>query len=145
MAAKGKGLSAKGSVSRRPVNSDVGPLIMASKTPSSEEIRVADAYLDLANPDAHDWAAGVLLKADRDEKFEMVMSVVERAHLPEDQEALGYLGAGAMEDLMSDWLLDRLKDYLPFTHELRCCLSAVRMGFEPRALHERLLRMRGVH
>ena len=118
---------------------------MDSQTLLSEKTRVADAYLDLANPEAHDWAAGVLLTADRDEKLELVMSVVERAHLPEDQEALGYLGAGPMEDLMSDWLLDRLKDYLPFTHELRCCLSAVRMEFEPPALHERLLRMRGVH
>ena len=114
-------------------------------TLSPNEIKVADAYLDLQNPSAHQWAWSVLFHADRAEKFKLVMAVVQRARLPADEEALGLLGAGAMEDLMSEWLLDRLKDYLPFSHELRCCLSMVRMEFEPPALHERLLRMRGVH
>ena len=46
---------------------------------------------------------------------------------------------------MSDWLLDRLKDYLPFSQNLRHCLPSVRMEFEPDALQQRLNRMRGVH
>ena len=118
----------------------------AEVTLSASEIEFADAYLDLANTDAHDWASGVLLRVDSaEEKLNLIMSVIQRAHLPEHEEALGLLGAGPMEDLMSDWLLDRLKDYLPFSQELRCCLSMVRMEFEPPALRERLLRMRGVH
>jgi hypothetical protein len=119
---------------------------MVSKTLSTEEMRFADAYLDLANAEAHDWAWDVLFRADTsEERLNLVMSVIQRAHLPEHEEALGLLGAGAMEDLMSDWLLDRLKDYLPFSQNLRYCLSMVRMEFEPDALQQRLNRMRGVH
>lgn len=72
------------------------------------------------------------------------MAVIQRAHLPEHEQALGLLGAGAMEDLMSDWLLDRLKEYLPFSKELRHCLLMVRMEFEPEALQQRLNRLRGM-
>jgi hypothetical protein len=109
-------------------------------------MRFADAYLDLANPEAHHWAWNVLFDAkSSEERFDLVMTAIQRAHLPEHEEALGLLGAGAMEDLMSDWLLDRLKDYLPFSQNLRCCLLMVRMEFEPDALQQRLNRMRGVH
>jgi hypothetical protein len=119
---------------------------LVSKTLSIEERQFADAYLDLANPEAHDWAWDVLFRAETsEERFNLVMSVIERAQLPEDEKALGLLGAGAMEDLMSDWLLDRLKDHLPFSQNLRYCLSGVRMEFEPDALQQRLNRMRGVH
>ena len=132
--------------SRRRVNSDVGPLIMVSKTLSDEEIQFADAYLNLANPEAHHWAWQVLWDAETpEEKLNLVMLVIQRAQLPKDEEALGLLGAGAMEDLMSDWLLDHLKDYLPFGQNLRHCLFHVRMEFEPDTLQQRLIRMRGIH
>jgi hypothetical protein len=109
-------------------------------------MQFADAYLDLANPEAHKWASKILLSADSPEaRLNLVMSVIQRAHLPEHEEALGLLGAGAMEDLMSDWLLDRLKNYLPFSQNLRYCLLMVRMDVEPDALQKRLIRMRGVH
>ena len=112
---------------------------------SASEIEFADAYLDLANPTAHDWAWDVLFMAETsEERLNLVMSVIQRAHLPEHEEALGLLGAGAMEDLMSDWLLDRLKDYLPFSENLRYCLSMVRMEFEPDALQQRLNAMLAV-
>jgi len=113
---------------------------------SKEEIRFADAYLDLANPEAHQSAYMEFLESDTpEERFRLAMSVVQRAHLPEHEEALGLLGAGPMEDLMNDWLLDRLKDYLPFSQNLRYCLSMVRMEFEPEPLQQRLIRMRSVH
>jgi hypothetical protein len=119
---------------------------MVSKELSTEEIQIADAFLDLANPEAHYRAWKVLRSAETNEEcLNLVMAVIQRAHLPEHEEALGLLGAGAMEDLMSDWLLDRLKDYLPFSQELRHCLSMVRMEVEPGALQQRLERMRGVH
>lgn len=78
-------------------------------------------------------------------RFNLVMAVIQRAHLPEDEDALSLPGAGDMENLMSDWLLDRLKDYLPFSQHLRYCLSMVRMEFEPEALQQRPQRMRGEH
>jgi hypothetical protein len=113
---------------------------------SADEIRFADAYLDLANEEAHLSAWKKFIASDNaEERFKLVMSVVQRAQLPEHEEALGLLGADPMEDLMSDWFLDRLKDYLPFSQELRYCLSNVRMEFEPEPLLQRLLHMRGVH
>ena len=114
--------------------------------PTASEIEFADAYLHVENPKAHDWARDVLWRAETsEERLQLVMAVIQRASLPENEEALGLLGAGAMEDLMSDWLLDRLKDYLPFSQNLRYCLSMVRMEFEPDALQQRLNRMRGEH
>jgi hypothetical protein len=119
---------------------------MVLKKLSHEEMQFADAYLDLANPEARKWAYRLLLSLDTAEaRFDLVMSVIQRAHLPEHEEALGLLGAGAMEDMMSDWLLNRLKDYLPFSQNLRYCLLMVRMDVEPEALQKRLIRMRGVH
>ena len=119
---------------------------MVSKTLSDEEIQFADAYLNLANPEAHHWAWQVLWDAETpEEKLNLVVLVIQRAQLPKDEEALGLLGAGAMEDLMSDWLLDHLKDYLPFGQNLRHCLFHVRMEFEPDTLQQRLIRMRGIH
>jgi hypothetical protein len=113
---------------------------------SVDEIKFADAYLDLANEEAHMSAYMKFVASDSaEERFKLVMSVIQRAQLPEHEEALGLLGAGPMEDLMSDWFLDRLKDYLPFSQELRHCLSSVRMEVEPEALQQRILRMRGVH
>lgn len=108
------------------------------------DAQFGDAYLN-ANPETHEWACGVLLTADSsEERLDLVMSVIRRAHLPEHEEALGLLGAGAMEDMMSDWLLDRLKDYLPFSESLKYCLSMVRMEFEPDALQQRLNAMLAV-
>lgn len=119
---------------------------MVSKTLSTEEIEFADAYLDLADPDRHQSAYSVYTWADTpEERFNLVMAVIQRAHLPEDEEALGLLGAGPMEDLMGDWLLDRLKEYLPFSENLRHCLLSVRMDVEPEAVQKRAERMRGVH
>jgi hypothetical protein len=117
---------------------------MVTKELSTEEMQVADAFLDLANPEAHSRAWNVLRSAETNEEcLNLVMAVIQRAHLPEDEKALGLLGAGAMEDLMSDWLLDRLKEYRPFSQELRHCLLNVRMEFEPEALQQRLNRLRG--
>ena len=61
----------------------VGPLVMVSKKLTIEEMQFADAYLDLANPEAHHWAFDILVSADtREEKLNLVMSVIQRAHLP---------------------------------------------------------------
>ncbi|HWP55522.1 MAG TPA: hypothetical protein VN476_15450 [Pyrinomonadaceae bacterium] len=98
-----------------------------------------DAYLKRSNVEAHYWASEALRSADSSEDLlTMVMSIVKRAHLPEDEAALGAIGAGALEDMMSDWLLERLVDYLPFDERLKYSLSSVRMEFEPDALQRRL-------
>ena len=41
------------------LKASVGPRIMVSNTLSTEEMQFADAYLDLANPEAHQWAYNI--------------------------------------------------------------------------------------
>ena len=110
---------------------------------------LVDAYLNLANPEAHERADDILhfvwhTERSREKRLKLVMSIIQRAQVPEHEEALGLLGAGPLEDMMSDWLLDRLQDYLPFSESLRYALSMVRMEFEPEALQQRLNAMLAV-
>ena len=110
---------------------------------------LVDAYLNLANPEAQERANDILRDAllnerSPEKRLKLVMLIVQRAQVPEHEEALGSLGAGPLEDMMSDWLLDRLQDYLPFSESLRYALSMVRMEFEPEALQQRLNAMLAV-
>ena len=107
-------------------------------------MQFADAYLSLGTTDSskHVWADSALRdKFDWEYRYKLVMAVIRYARLPQDKNALGMLGAGPLEDMMSDWLLDRLEPHLPFEAPLRYALSYVRMDFEPDALQERLKRM----
>ncbi|WP_246828233.1 hypothetical protein [Rhizobium redzepovicii] len=54
--------------------------------------------------------------------------------MPDHEEALGQLGAGPLEDMMSDELLDHLQHWLPFTPAMRYALGQVRISAEHPAL-----------
>jgi len=73
-----------------------------------------------------------------EDRLRLVMAVVEQAELPKDERVLGELGAGPLEDMMSDWLLDQLEMRVPFDAKLRLVLSQIRMEFEPDHLQQRL-------
>jgi hypothetical protein len=110
---------------------------------------LVDAYLNLANPEAHERAADILSffflnEHSPEKRLKLVMLIVQRAQVPEHEDALGPLGAGPLEDMMGDWLLDRLQEYLPFSESLRYALSMVRMEVEPEALQQRLNAMLAV-
>jgi hypothetical protein len=99
----------------------------------------ADAYLSLGKDELkYDWAWNELHEARGEAKLKLILAITDHAQLPEHKDALGRLGAGALEDVMGDWLLRRLEPYLPFDDRLRYALTGVRMEFEPRALQERL-------
>jgi hypothetical protein len=70
-------------------------------------------------------------------RYKLVMAVIRHGRLPEHSNALGMLGAGPLEDMISDWLLDRLEAQLPYGDPLRCALSMVGMEFEPGVLRKR--------
>jgi hypothetical protein len=99
-----------------------------------------DAYLSLGKAHSqHVWADSALRdKFECEYRLKLVMAVIQRARVPEHNDALGLLGAGPLEDMMSDWLLDQLERYLPFDKPLQYALSNVRMDFEPEALRDRL-------
>jgi len=75
---------------------------------------------------------------NREDRLKLIMAVVQQAQLPQDERALGGLGAGPLEDMMSEWLLDQLEKHVPFDANLRLALSQIRMEFEPEHLQERL-------
>ncbi|MDF0657928.1 MULTISPECIES: hypothetical protein [Rhizobium] len=70
--------------------------------------------------------------------YQRVLAIVEQAKLPDHEEALGQLGAGPLEDMMSDELLDHLQHWLPFTPAMRYALGQVRISAEHPALQRRL-------
>ena len=81
----------------------------------------------------HEWASDELRAANPDDRLKLVMAVIHQARLPQHESALGLIGAGLLEDMMSDELLDRLESHVPFSAELKYALTMVRMEFEPEA------------
>jgi len=71
-----------------------------------------------------------------------VMAIIERADVAVHQKALGQLGVGPLEDMMSDRLLDALQAFQPFSPALLlhlprfCCVmlgtNPVPCGSTPR-------------
>ena len=107
----------------------------------------AEAYLSYYRPQEKEskennwWAVDMLSAYDRQERLKLVLIVIDYADLSRDERALGNLGAGPLEDLMSDWLLDRLEKMIPNNLKLKYALSMVRMDFEAESLQQRLMRL----
>ncbi|QKK32427.1 hypothetical protein FE844_023810 [Rhizobium indicum] len=102
----------------------------------------ADAYVEAYLADPGEWYWSTLLLHDPSEiVLKRVLAIIDQAQLPGHEKALGQLGAGPLEDMMSDELLDRLQHWLPFTPAMRYALSQVRMSSEPPVLQQRLKAM----
>ncbi|MGO8074691.1 hypothetical protein AB9F41_19495 [Rhizobium leguminosarum] len=102
----------------------------------------AEAYLEAYLADPGEWYWTTILLHDPSEiVLKRVLAIIEQAQLPRHAKALGQLGAGPLEDMMSEELLDRLQHWLPFTPAMRHALSQVRMSSEPPALQQRLKAM----
>ena len=99
----------------------------------------AEVYIPAYLADPGEWYWSTLLLHDPSEiVLKRVLAIIEQAQLPGHEEALGQLGAGPLEDMMSEELLDHLQNWLPFTPAMRYALSQVRMASEPPALQQRL-------
>ncbi|WP_197728235.1 hypothetical protein [Rhizobium leguminosarum] len=99
----------------------------------------AEVYIPAYLADPGEWYWSTLLLHDPTEiVLKRVLAIIEQAQLPGHEEALGQLGAGPLEDMMSDELLDHLQHWLPFTPAMRYALGQVRMSSEPPALQQRL-------
>ncbi|MCB0210675.1 MAG: hypothetical protein KDJ52_15150 [Anaerolineae bacterium] len=93
------------------------------------------------NQDKNWWAVDMLFAQDRHERLKLVLAVIDYADLSRDEYALGCLGAGPLEDLMSDWLLDTLEKIVPHNIKLKYALSMVRMEFEAESLQQRVAKL----
>jgi hypothetical protein len=60
-----------------------------------------------------------------DDKLPLVRALVQSANLDEDERLLGGLGAGPLEDMASDWLLDRIGDGIVADRKWLYALSMV--------------------
>ncbi|MGO8057160.1 hypothetical protein ACC716_03015 [Rhizobium johnstonii] len=99
----------------------------------------AEAYIEAYLGDPGEWYWTTLLLDDPSEiVLKRVLAIIDQAQLPGHEKALGQLGAGPLEDMMSEELLDRLQHWLPFTPAMRHALSQVRMSSEPLVLQQRL-------
>ncbi|AXA41786.1 hypothetical protein [Rhizobium leguminosarum] len=99
----------------------------------------AEAYIQAYLADPAEWYWSTSLLHDSSEiVLKRVLAIIEQARLPDHEKALGQLGAGPLEDMMSDELLDHLQHWLPFTPAMRYALGQVRMSSEPPALQQRL-------
>jgi len=87
------------------------------------------------------WAIELLYTHVREDKLLLIGSIIEFAELPKDEPALGALGAGPLEDLMSDWLLTQLENTVQLNANMLYALSIVRMEFEDAALQKRVSKL----
>ncbi|TBY70631.1 hypothetical protein E0H51_28475 [Rhizobium leguminosarum bv. viciae] len=102
----------------------------------------AEAYVEAYLADPGEWYWSTLLLHDPSEiVLKRVLAIIGQAQLPGHEKALGQLGAGPLEDMMSEELLDRLQHWLPFTPAMRFALSLVRMAVESPVLQQRLKAM----
>ncbi|MBY5771727.1 hypothetical protein HFN63_16650 [Rhizobium leguminosarum] len=102
----------------------------------------AEAYVEAYLADPGEWYWTTLLLHDPSEiVLKRVLAIIDQAQLPGHEKALGQLGAGPLEDMMSEELLDRLQHWLPFTPAMRFALSLVRMAVESPVFQQRLKAM----
>ncbi len=105
----------------------------------------ASAYLRYfqQRAEADWWAVDLLSVPDQAARLRLVRAVLHHAQLPADAYALGCLGAGPLEELLSDWLLDELEPEIAHSPNLRHALSTVRRESEPPHIQARLARLLG--
>lgn len=87
------------------------------------------------------WASNMLHTDNREEKLKLALAIIDYADLSRDELVLACVGAGPLEDLMSDWLLDRLEELPPNNLKLKHALRTVRMESEEKSLQQRVARL----
>jgi hypothetical protein len=89
------------------------------------------------------WANDILriYCSSGEEKLDIVRCLIEGVtDFREQKNYLYSLGAGPLEDMMSNWLLDEIKDEIS-DPRLLTALSCVRIDFEPAELQQRFRRL----
>lgn len=112
----------------------VPDMIELDKPPVSAE-EFVQGYL----ADPKKWHSSTsLFDEPREIVLKRVLAIVAQAQLPDHEEALGQIGAGPLEDMMSDTLLDDLRPWMPFSEAMCYAFRSVRMSVEPPRLQRRL-------
>jgi hypothetical protein len=87
------------------------------------------------------WAHGALMTIwDGRDKLPLVRTLIERAS-PDELDYLGGIGAGPLEDMASEWLLDELGDRIVEDRRWLCALGTIWDCSEDRAFEQRFQRL----
>lgn len=118
------------------------PIWLPDTAASGEAVVTVDEYICayLADPDYWWWTTSLSTEPE-DMVLSRVLAIIDRADVAVHQKALGQLGAGPLEDMMSDRLLDELQAFQPFGPALKLALSCVRIEAEPASIRHRLAAM----
>jgi hypothetical protein len=101
-----------------------------------------DEYICAYLEDIDEWWWTTSLSTEPEEMvLPRMLATIDRAGVAVHQKALGQLGAGPLEDMMSDRLLDELQAFQPFSPALKLALSCVRIEAEPASVRNRLAAM----
>ncbi|OWV73807.1 hypothetical protein ATY76_29590 [Rhizobium sp. R339] len=111
------------------------PDMVALELPSVTAEAYVEAYL--ADPSGWWWST-ILLHDSRETVLKRALAIIAQARLPDHETALGQLGAGPLEDMMGNELLDALGNWTPFTAAMCHALRMVRMDAKSPALRRRL-------
>lgn len=89
------------------------------------------------------WAVEVVFSCKtREDKLDAVRKLIEAtADVDKDADYLTYIGAGPLEDMVSDWLLDQIEDEVKEDPKMLIALSGVRLDSEPTELKKRAERL----
>lgn len=118
------------------------PIWLPDAAAFGEAAVTVDEYVRayLGDPDNWWWTTN-LSTEPREMVLLRVLAIIERADVAVHEKALGQLGAGPLEDMMSDRLLDELQAFQPFSPALKLALSCVRVEAEPASIRHRLAAM----
>lgn len=95
----------------------------------------------LSDPDAWWWTTNDYSSEEGEVVLQRVLEIFARARLPEHEKALGQLGVGPLENMMSDDLLNILSQWMPFSDAMCHALGCVRLEGEPNSVQRRLQAM----
>lgn len=92
----------------------------------------------LSDPDAWWWSTNDYTQGESEVVLKRVLAIIAQARMPEHEKALGQLGSGPLENMMSDGLLDILALWMPFSAPMCHALDSIRLEVEPLTVQKRL-------
>ncbi|WP_379064703.1 hypothetical protein ACHMW4_16590 [Mesorhizobium sp. UC22_110] len=103
----------------------------------------AAAYVQqyLADPEEWWWTTNNYSPAESAVVLKRTLAIIKQARRPDHDKALGQLGVGPLENMMSNELLDSLQGWMPFTPAMCHALDQTRMEFEPPDVQRRATAM----
>lgn len=95
----------------------------------------------LCDPEEWWWTTNDYSPAESAVVLKRALAIIKQARIPDHEKALGQLGVGPLENMMSNELLDSLQNWMPFTPAMCHALEQTRMELEPPDVQRRAAAM----